>query len=188
MKSFQAKNREEWRDWLKKNHFNEKEIWLVYYKKHTGKQTVTYMDSVEEALCFGWIDGIKKSIDNEKYVHKFTLRKVKSKWSPLNIRLAKKLIKERKMTNFGLSFFEKRIEYDKAFLESRASDKIVLPPELEQVLKNNEKAWSNFSKLAPSYKKQYIGWLINAKKEETKQKRLKETIKLLEQNQKLGMK
>ncbi len=188
MKSFQAKNRREWRDWLKKNHVNEKEIWLVYYKKHTGKATVAYMDSVEEAICFGWIDGIKKRVDDEKYAHKFTLRKVKSKWSPLNIRLAKKMIKERQMTNFGLTFFEKRIEYNKDFIKSHSSNEIVITPEIEQVLRNNEKAWSNFLKLAPSYKKQYIGWLISAKKELTKQKRLEEAIKLLEQNQKLGMK
>lgn len=188
MKSFQAKNRKDWRDWLKKNHANEKEIWLVYYKKHTGEPTIEYMDSVEEAICFGWIDGIKKRIDDERYAHKFTLRKVKSKWSPLNIRLAKKMIKERKMTSFGLTFFEQRIEYDKEFIKARASNEIVLTPEIEQVLKNNENAWRNFLKLAPSYKKQYVGWLISAKKEITKQKRLEEAIKLLEQNRKLGMK
>ena len=188
MKSFQAKSRDDWRDWLKENHVNEKEIWLVYYKKHTGKPTIAYMDSVEEAICFGWIDGIKKRIDDDKYAHKFTVRKVKSKWSPLNIRLAKKMIKEKKMSNFGLTFFEQRLEYDKEFIKARASNEISLTPEIENTLKSNEKAWCNFIKLAPSYKKQYIGWLISAKKEETKQKRLKEAIKLLEQNRKLGMK
>ena len=185
MKSFQAKNRKEWRDWLKKNHTTEKEIWLVYYKKHTGKQTISYRDSVEEALCFGWIDGTKKRIDDERYTHKFTIRKVKSKWSPLNIKLAKKLIKEKKMTSFGLIYFEQRIEYDEKAI---ASNEFVLTPEMEQVLRNNKKAWSNFKKLAPSYRKQYIGWLISAKKEETIQGRVEEAIKLLEQNQKLGMK
>ena len=79
MKSFQAKSRQDWRDWLKRNHTIEKEIWLVYYKKHTGKPTISYRDSVEEALCFGWIDGTKKRIDDERYSHRFTLRKVKSK-------------------------------------------------------------------------------------------------------------
>lgn len=188
MKSFQAKSRKDWRDWLKKNHLNEKEIWLVYYKKHTGKPTIEYIASVEEAICFGWIDGLKKRIDDEKYTHKFTVRKVKSKWSPLNIRLARKMIKEKKMTSFGLTFFEQRIEYDKEFIEARASNEISLTPDIEQVLKNSEKAWRNFIKLAPSYKKQYVGWLISAKREATKQKRLKEAIKLLEQNRKLGMK
>jgi len=188
MKSFQAKNRDDWRDWLKKNHITEKEIWLVYYKKHTGEQTISYRDSVEEALCFGWIDGIKKRIDDERYTHKFTIRKEKSKWSPLNIRLAEKLINERKMTNFGLSYFEQRIEYDNDLIIDSASNEFALAPEIEQALKRNEKAWSNFKKLAPGYKKQYIGWLLNAKKDETIHKRLKEAIKLLEQNRKLGMK
>ena len=75
MKSFQAKSRKDWRDWLKKNHLNEKETWLVYYKKHVGKPTIEYIDSVEEAICFGWIDGIIKRIDDEKYAHKFTVKK-----------------------------------------------------------------------------------------------------------------
>ncbi|NOY37670.1 MAG: bacteriocin-protection protein [Chlorobi bacterium] len=188
MKTFQAKSRKEWRDWLKKNHAREKEIWLVYYKKHTGKPTIEYMDSVEEAICFGWIDNIKKRIDDEKYAHKFTVRKVKSKWSPLNIRLAEKMIKEKKMTSAGLTFFEQRIEYDKEFIKTRASDEITLTQEIEQELKKNEKAWRNFLKLAPGYKKQYVLWLISAKKEITKQKRLEEAIILLEQNRKLGMK
>ena len=187
-KSFQAKSRKEWHDWLKKNHSTEKEIWLVYYKKHTGKQTISYRESVEEALCFGWIDGIKKRIDDERYTHKFTIRKSKSKWSPLNIRLAEKLIKRRKMTSFGLSYFKQKIEYYNDLIIDSASKEIALTPEIAQVLKRNEKAWSNFNKLAPGYKKQYIGWLVSAKKNETIQKRLKEAIILLEQNRKLGMK
>ena len=85
-------DRNEWRSWLIENHAKENEVWLVYYKKHTGKSTIIYADSVEEALCFGWIDGIKKSIDDEKYAYRFTPRKTGSKWSPLNIKLAKKLI------------------------------------------------------------------------------------------------
>ena len=188
MKSFQAKNRDDWREWLKKNHTTQKEIWLVYYKKHTEKQTISYRDSVEEALCFGWIDGTKKRIDEERYTHKFTIRRTKSKWSLLNIKLAEKLIKERKMTSFGLSYFEQRIEYDNELIIDSASNELALTPEIERVLKRNEKAWSNFKKLAPGYKKQYIGWLTSAKKEGTIQKRLKEAVQLLEQNRKLGMK
>ncbi len=188
MNSFQAKNREEWRDWLIKNHARKKEIWLVYYKKHTGKPPIEYMDSVEEAICFGWIDGIKKRIDDERYSHRFTLRKAKSKWSPLNVKIAQQMIKEKKMTSFGLTFFEQRIEYDKEFLNTHTSNEIRFTPEIEQILKSNKKAWHNYLKLAPSYKKQYVGWLTSAKREITKQNRLKEAIKLLEQNRKLGMK
>ena len=188
MKTFQAKNRNEWRDWLIKYHTSEKEIWLVYYKKNTGKSTIKYRDSVEEAICFGWIDGIKKRIDEEKYMHRFTIRKTKSKWSPLNISLAKTMIEENKMTRFGFTIFEQREEYDEEFIKSRGSISNVLAPEIEQSLKNNKNAWNNFLKLTPSNKKQYIGWLMSAKKEKTKQKRVAEVISLLEQNRKLGMK
>ena len=92
------------------------------------------------------------------------------------------------MTNYGLAFFEQRIEYDKEYMQARVSNEISLTPEMEQVLKSNEKAWNNFLKLTSGCKKQYIGWLISAKREATKQKRLKEAIKLLEQNLKLGTK
>lgn len=83
-------SREEWRSWLKENHAKAGEVWLVYYKKHRGKPSINYPESVEEALCFGWIDGLKRSIDEQKYAHRFTPRKPGSKWSPLNVRLAKK--------------------------------------------------------------------------------------------------
>ncbi len=92
------------------------------------------------------------------------------------------------MTSFGLTFFEQRIEYDKEFLKTHTSDEIRFTLEIEQILKRNKKAWHNYLKLAPSYKKQYVGQLTSAKKEITKQNRLKEAIKLLEQNRKLGMK
>ena len=188
MKSFQAKSRQDWRDWLKRNHTIEKEIWLVYYKKHTGKPTISYRDSVEEALCFGWIDGTKKRIDDERYSHRFTLRKVKSKWSVLNIKLANKMINEGQMTSFGLAYFKQRIEYDNDLITNSTSNKIVLTSEIERVLKSNNIAWSNFKKLAPGYKKRYIGWLVSAKKDEIIQNRIKEAMKLLEQDKKLGMK
>jgi uncharacterized protein YdeI (YjbR/CyaY-like superfamily) len=84
-----ASDRDEWRCWLKKHHAEMDEVWLVYYKKHIGKASITYRESVEEALCFGWIDGIKKGIDGERYAHRFSPRRAKSKWSPLNISLAR---------------------------------------------------------------------------------------------------
>jgi len=188
MKLFLAKSQKEWRDWLEKNHAVEKEIWLVYYKKHTGKPSITYLESVEEALCFGWIDGIKKRIDDEKYTHRFTLRKAKSKWSSRNITIAQRMIKENKMTPFGLAIFHRRKEYKASLNDLDANHQMRLTTAIEQELKNNEKAWQNFSNLTPAYQKQYVEWIMTAKKESTKHKRLKETIKLLEKNLKLGMK
>jgi len=161
---------------------------LVYYKKHTNKSSIAYLESVEEALCFGWIDGLKKRIDDEKYFHRFTPRKANSKWSPLNIKLAEQMIKEGKMTKVGLTLFKQRITYGKEYLKTRSKINISLTPELEKVLKANKKARKNFNNLAPGYRKEYILWLLNAKRKETKEKRLKEAIMLLEMNHKLGMK
>ena len=187
-KTLHARNRSEWRTWLERHHNKEQEILLVYYKKHTKKPSISYIESVEEALCFGWIDGLKKRIDDERYSHRFTPRKTKSQWSPLNIKIAKQMIKEGKMSKDGLAVYKQRITYDKKFLKSRSSGKITGTPEIEKELKTNKKAWNNFSNLAPSYRKEYILWLLDAKKKETMQKRLREAIKLLEMNQKLGMK
>ena len=85
-------SREEWRSWLEMNHGSVEAIWLVFYKKHTGKSTLTYRDSLEEALCFGWIDGVRRSIDSEKYACRFTPRRKKSKWSAFNLKLVEELI------------------------------------------------------------------------------------------------
>ncbi len=185
MENTYAKNRDEWRLWLKESHKSEKEIWLVYYKKHTGKPSISYRDSVEEAICFGWIDGIKKKIDDESYAHRFSPRNKKSKWSSLNIKLAKEAIKEDRMTESGIAAFKERKIYADKFQKLK---EITLTSEIEEALKGNKIAWENYNKLAPGYKKQYAGWLVSAKKEETRGRRLKEAIKLLENNQKLGMK
>ena len=188
MKKIEVKNRTEWRNWLKNNHFSEKEIWLIYFKKHTSKPTVTYLESVEEAICFGWIDGIKKRIDDERYTHRFSPRRKSSKWSSLNIDIAKRMIKEERMTTAGLNAYNQRKEYDKDFLQSRLSKNIKLDPKYEKLIKENETAWINFINLPLSHKQNYILWLNSAKKEVTKLKRIKEAITLLEKNKKLGMK
>ncbi len=188
MKTFEAKNRKEWRNWLEKNHSSMKEIWLVYYKKHTNKPTISYKESIEEAICFGWIDGIKKKIDGEKYTHRFTQRKKNSKWSPANIEIAERMIKTGMMTTGGLNVYRNRKEYEKDFLKIRSSIGDSLTPDLAEILKTQEKVWNNFNNLSPSHRKQYVLWINSAKKEVTKQKRLAEAIRLLEQNEKLGMK
>lgn len=183
-----ASDRKTWRAWLAKNHASESEVWLVYYKKHTGKPSVGYLDSVREALCFGWIDGLKKRIDDETYAHRFTPRKPRSKWSPQNIRLATELIELGLMTQAGLSAFEQREEYDGEVLDMIRSDEIALSKETEAALKSHRDAWQNFERLTPGYRKQYVAWLETAKRPETRKKRLEEAIRLLAENRKLGMK
>ncbi|MCK4673300.1 hypothetical protein KAT67_04885, partial [candidate division WOR-3 bacterium] len=105
-KKLYVTNRDDWHAWLKKNHATKKEIWLVYYKKHTGKPRIPYNDAVEEALCYGWIDSIVKRLNNEKYAQKYTPRRAKSIWSRLNIERAKKMISQGKMTKTGLALFK----------------------------------------------------------------------------------
>lgn len=181
-------DRAAWRSWLAENHASEQEVWLAFYKKHTGKATVTYMDSVKEALCFGWIDGLKKSIDDEKYAHRFTPRRPNSKWSPLNIRLAQELIESGEMTAAGLAAFNQRVAYDKELQTLLEAKEIPLTAATETALKANKKAWNNFNNMAAGYRKQYVAWLQSAKKPETRKRRLAEAIRLLEADRKLGMK
>jgi uncharacterized protein YdeI (YjbR/CyaY-like superfamily) len=181
-------DREAWRAWLAEHHATEKEVWLAYYKKHTGKASVSYMDSLKEALCFGWIDGLKRRIDEERYAHRFSPRKPTSRWSPQNIRLARELIGSGEMTSAGLAAFEQRVDYDKGLQEMLVAKEIALNPETEEGLKTSKKAWKNFNQMAPGYRKQYVAWLQTAKKPETRKRRLQEAIKMLEENQKPGMK
>ncbi|MBI2621863.1 MAG: hypothetical protein HYW63_04455 [Candidatus Levybacteria bacterium] len=101
MKTLYVRSRKQWREWLEKNHDKEKEIWLVYYRKTSGKPTVSYDESVEEALCFGWIDSKEKSLDSERYAGRFTPRKPKSNWSPSNRARAKRLIESKQITDAG---------------------------------------------------------------------------------------
>jgi uncharacterized protein YdeI (YjbR/CyaY-like superfamily) len=181
-------NRKDWREWLEKNHATSKEIWLIYYKKHSGKSRIPYDDAVEEALCFGWIDSIIKKIDDEKYAQKFTPRKENSMWSESNKKRVNLMIGQGKMTKAGLALIrvaKKNGKWNEVFPREEFSE---IPGELKIVLEKNKKARENFHALAPSYKKQYIGWIVTAKRPETREKRLQEAIILLEKNQKLGMK
>ena len=188
MKQLYVTNRDEWNKWLSEHHGTEKEVWLIFFKKETRKPSIEYESAVEEALCFGWIDSVVKKIDDLKYARKFTPRKNISNWSELNKRRAEKMIKEGRMTEFGLAKIEaarKSGNWDRA---ERPDISFDLPPEFERALAQNKKAKEHFMKLAPTYQKHYIGWIAVAKRQETKQKRIKESISLLEKGKKLGLK
>jgi uncharacterized protein YdeI (YjbR/CyaY-like superfamily) len=177
-----------WRAWLAANHAIEKEIWLVFYKKRTGKPGLAYVDAVEEALCFGWIDGIVKRIDAEKHVIRFCPRRKNSIWSEQNKRRVRKLVKEGRMTEAGLTKVNEAKangEWDKARLRE---DTTIVPAELTEALAGNEKARLSFESLAPSPRRLFIYWVASAKRDETRRKRIAETIDLLVDNRKLGMK
>ncbi|MGD8680823.1 MAG: YdeI/OmpD-associated family protein [Lysobacterales bacterium] len=187
-KTFQAADRSGWRRWLRQHHSAEDEVWLVFYRKGLGKPGIGYAEAAEEAICFGWVDGLKRRIDEERYAYRFTPRRPGSKWSPLNIRRAERMITENRMTDAGLRAFERRKTYDAAFLKQRARADISLDPEMETGLRQDPAAWANFKALAPSHRRQYAGWLNSAVKPETRQRRLEEATRLLKENRKLGMK
>lgn len=181
-------HRDDWRAWLRENHIVKKEIWLIYYKRHTGKPSMPYDDAVEEALCFGWVDSIIKKIDAEKFARKFTPRTGKSKWSEANKKRAEKMIRERKMTEAGLAKIREAKRSGEWSKIRAARQELVVPSYLEEALAANKKALDNFNNLAHTYKRHFVGWIASAKREETRVRRLAEAIGLLEQNEKLGMK
>ncbi|MEJ2759331.1 MAG: YdeI/OmpD-associated family protein [Anaerolineales bacterium] len=182
MQALEVHSRSEWRAWLAANHNKESEIWLVYYKKVSGIPSIPYNASVEEALCFGWVDSIIKRIDEQKYARKFTPRKPESRWSPSNIRRVEKMIAAGKMTEHGLALVE-------AAKQSGSWDNPVTKPELDftipdafaQALEQNPQARETFESLAPTYQKQYLAWIITAKRPETKARRIEESVRLLAQ-------
>ena len=175
-------NREDWRKWLEKNYDIKKEIWLIYYKKNTNKPTIPYNGAVEEALCFGWIDNIVKSIDDEKYVQRYTPRNLKSIWSKNNINRVKKMIGEGKMTKAGLLKYEHGMKNN--LIAPTAKEKIFIAKDLKNMLKNEIKAEENFNNLAKSIKIMYVHWINSAKKDETRKRRIIKAINLLKENKK----
>jgi uncharacterized protein YdeI (YjbR/CyaY-like superfamily) len=180
-KTLYVKTRDQWRAWLASHYQSETEIWLVYYKKHSGQPRIPYEHAVEEALCFGWIDSIVKKIDDEKFAQKFTPRRDSTKWSALNRRRVRKLIQEGRMTEAGLAKIDMEILAEKPPAR-QSKEELDIPRFLKQALKASPKAWESFERLAPSHRKQYVMWIMDAKKEETRARRLREAVALLEQD------
>jgi uncharacterized protein YdeI (YjbR/CyaY-like superfamily) len=177
------KDRKAWRSWLQKYHESKKEVWLIYFKKHTGKLSITYNDAVEEAICFGWIDGQIKKIDDERYMQRFTPRTSKSLWSVINIERAKKMILQGRMTESGLTIYQAGVKKKERVPSSK---NFTVPADLKEALTENKNAWNHFQKFAPSAKLAYVYWVNTAKTEETRQKRIRKTIERVAQNKKYG--
>jgi uncharacterized protein YdeI (YjbR/CyaY-like superfamily) len=169
-------NPKDWRDWLKHNYKTEKEIWLVYYKKGTGKPRIEYNDAVEEALCFGWIDSIVKTLDQERTVHRFSPRKPKAKYSQANIERLRSLVAQRKV-----------IKEVAESLGDVLNEEFVISPDILQAIKANKEAWRNFQKLSDSYKRIRIAFIdgVRNRPEEFK-KRLRYFIQMTEKNKMFG--
>jgi uncharacterized protein YdeI (YjbR/CyaY-like superfamily) len=172
------------RKWFEKNHNKFDELWVGYYKKGTGKPSITWQESVDEALCFGWIDGIRKSIDEESYKIRFTPRRKGSIWSAVNVKRIKELIKFGLVKPAGLEVFNNRDE-KKTNRYSFEQKEAKFPAEFEKKLKANKKAWEYFQTLPPSAKRLSTWWVISAKREETKLTRLAILIKCSEEERKI---
>lgn len=184
---FTPGNRADWRNWLRKHHADKAEVWVVFFKKTAPRSNLSYNDAVEEALCFGWIDGMKRSIDEERYMHRFSPRKPGSKWSPSNVERVRRMVDAGLMTRAG----------EQSVVEAKTSgawDSPVsrpapfpMPPAFDARLKRNRKAREFFESLAPSCRRQYIDWIASAKREDTKKRRIDEAIERLRCGKKLGM-
>lgn len=181
-----VQDREAWRQWLQNNHASAGEIWLIYYKKHTGRPRIAYDDAVEEALCFGWIDSIVRKLDEDRFAQKFTPRKKNSKWSELNKQRVRQLLADGKMTAAGMAKIQ-GVDLEPA-VPPAEKDVLAVPDDVRQAMQARPPAWDNFCCLAPGYRKNYIAWITSAKQATTKARRLAEAIEKLVLKQKLGLK
>lgn len=168
-------NKEKFREWLEHNHLTEKEVVVGFYKKGSGKPSMNWSESVDQALCFGWIDSIRRSIDDESYSNRFTPRKPSSIWSAINIKKVENLMEAGLMRPEGQKAFDLR-KKEKTGIYSHEKETIILDPVYEKQFKAAHKAWDFFEKQAPSYKKVLIHWVMSAKQEKTRLSRLEKAI------------
>jgi uncharacterized protein YdeI (YjbR/CyaY-like superfamily) len=169
------KSSSEFRKWLEKNHAVTAELWVGFYKKDSNIKGITYPEAVDQALCFGWIDGIKKKVDEVSYTNRFTPRKSKSNWSSTNIKRVGELLKLGLMHPSGIEKFNRR---DKKKIKQYSYEREVrtLVPSYIKIFKSHENAWNFFVSQAPSYQKVASFWVMTAKKEETRLRRLNTLI------------
>jgi len=163
------------REWLDKYHATANELWAGYYKKGSGKPSITWPESVDEALCYGWIDGIRKSIDDISYTIRFTPRKPGSVWSSVNIKRVQALLEQGRMQPIGLKVYQARKE-NKSGIYSYEQRRAELEEPYNRLLKKNKAAWTFFQAQPTSYRKAVSWWIISAKKEETRVKRLEKLV------------
>jgi uncharacterized protein YdeI (YjbR/CyaY-like superfamily) len=180
--NLQVSTRQRWRAWLEKNHTTSRGVWLVFQKAHTGKKSLPYEDAVREALCFGWIDSLVKRLDDERFAIKITPRKPTSKWSDLNRKRWGELDAAGLLAPAGRAA---------APTDSRYATKPKipeLPGYIAAAFRQHAKAWAAFKALAPSHRRHYVAWIHIAKRPETREARIRESIQLLSEGKKLGLK
>lgn len=181
--------RDSFRQWLELNHDKSPGIHLICYKVHTGVKCISYREALLEALCFGWIDSTVRSLDEDRYQRMFTPRRNTSNWSEVNQKLVMTLIEEGKMTEAGLKKIDSyrvsgKVEWP---APEGKTDELILPAFILEKLALNEPALSHFNRLSKTNKRYFVGWITSAKRPETIQNRLAESIALLKENKKLGI-
>ncbi len=175
-KTLEVATRQEWRQWLKQHYKTESEIWLVYFRKHTGKPRIEYNDAVEEALCFGWIDSIEKGLDDERIAQRFSPRKNQKNWSPTNIVRLRKLVKQKKVISGIMET-----------LPDLSEDAFKIPADILKAIKANPAAWKHFQNFSPAYKEIRIGYIEGARKRPAEfKKRLANFIAKTADNKQFG--
>src|SRR6266702_640535 len=174
----------DFRKWLAANNSKSKELWVGFYKKNSGKPSITWPESVDEALCFGWIDGIRKRIDDQSYKIRFSPRKPSSIWSAVNIRNVERLIKEKQMQRTGMKAYEAKKENRSGIYSYEQRSPELVEPYLGR-LKRNKAAWKFFQAQPPSYRKVMNWWIVCAKQEETRVKRLEQLIEVSKQGKRM---
>ena len=173
VETYCPKSRADWRKWLKENHQSRQSVWLIYYRSSTNVPSLTWGEAVDEALCFGWIDSTKKTIDEERYMQYFSRRKPSSTWSKINKDKVAKLIQNDRMAAAGLESIAAAKENGTWTLMDDV-EKLIIPEDLLQALTKNENALAFFQNQAKSIKKQMLHWVVIAKRAETREKRIAE--------------
>jgi uncharacterized protein YdeI (YjbR/CyaY-like superfamily) len=180
--TLEVRSRPQWRAWLEKHHTSSPGIWFVFHKAHTGVKSLPYEDTVREALCFGWIDSLIKRLDDDRYALKVTPRRPASKWSDINRKRWAELKAAGLLTTAGLAAAPTDNSYGP---RPEIGD---LPVYIAKALKANFKAWEFFRELAPTYRRHFVVWIHTAKRPETRERRIRESIRLLAAGKKLGLK
>ena len=182
LKTHYFRSRKDWRAWLAKHHASNSGIRFVFYKSHTGQKSIAYEDMVREALCFGWIDSLIKRLDDDRYTVKVTPRKPTSKWSNLNRKRWAELKAAGLLTEAGLAAAPTNNTY--------AAKPVIpeLPSYIAKAFREDKKAWEFFKELAPTHRRNFVVWIHTAKRPETREKRIRESILLLAARKKLGLK
>lgn len=174
--TFHAADHKAWRAWLRRNHATARRVWLISYKTSTGKRGLSYDEAVEEALCFGWIDSLAKSLDAQRSMQLYTPRRPRSAWSGLNKRRVERLIAEGRMTAAGLASIEVA-KRNGAWTAGDAAESLIVPPDLRKAL-TAAKATKNFAAFSPSSRRAILYWIDSAKRPETRAKRIAQTARM----------